>query len=448
MTGASGTVPCGIKCTVVAKTRGSRDLAALDDSIADITCSDPTKIILNEDRDVWYKVDSLKALAQSNGPHGPKAPLTRLAQGFGVKYCPEGILSDLELRAVISPTQANRFDPMHILYSNGIVGLEIHLFMSWLEETHQLGYENIGIHAAGFLFPKHVDKPRDVFTSERIRKYRINFKAGAGEVLGIYPVVRNFIEIHRLPQAAPIDSILKLFVVCDLLREAQYMAVSSPQPELVGSLCGKLVNAIRQHLDAFKAAHGCASVLPKHHMLMHVPDQILADGFMMWCFAPERLNFSVKRCVDHTTNTKQLERTCLAKSLNEQLERLKSSMPPDSFLKRPLTHFPELAPALGEQQANYSRAAHFRHSTICSTDLIILRGTVDKMFVLKFCAQAGDRKILFVQWCHSPEKMTVNSTRLRLAANVDAFELGACAVLHHAQCWRYIAADDIIACVF
>jgi hypothetical protein len=368
--GASGTVPCGIKCTVVNKPRGKRHLASHDPSIVDIGCHNVREIILNTDEDVWSKVDMLKASCI-----GDKAdPI--MEQGFGITFCPYGILADVELRSVVSPTKSNRFDAMHVLYSNGIVPLEISLFVRWLQDAHNLGYEDIGLCAKSFRFPRRLDSPIHVFSTERIKKHASTFKAGASEVLSIYPLVRHFLETQRLPQSVQVDSIMQLFLVLDVIKQVQCLASEDAPPEAeVDMLVAKLTEANRNYLIAFKLAYGIESIIPKHHMLMHLPEQILADKLLIWCFAPERLNFTLKGCVEDTDNTKRMETIGLAKALNAQLHAL--SKYSGDFLNVPLAEFPELSEAFG-MKAHFSKAATFKSSKIHVGDICILCGLPDK----------------------------------------------------------------------
>ena len=442
--GASGTVPCGIKCMVVAKQRGSRHLPEDNPDIVDLTCSDFKQITLNEDTDIWLKADMLQESCVGNNAHH-----TVLEQAFGITYCAEGILADAELRPVVSPTKSNRFDAMHILFSNGIVAVEIHLFMLWLEETHDLNYEAIGKHAQNFRYPNHVDKPKDVFSRARIKKNKKSFKAMAGEILSVYPLFRDFVEGRNLPHSAQIDSLMKLFSVLDLIKEAQYLASAVAPPEnVVRLLVARLLHAIEMHSIAFKQAHGVEAVIPKHHMLFHVPEQILADVLLLWCFTPGRVNFLLKSCCEETDCTSRMESVGLARALNAQLRKLEEWY---DFLKPPINGFPELAEALGVQLASFSRAATFKSGKLHAADIFILRGALDKAdkcFQVKFCACAGDRKFVFLQWCHSPERVTTHACRWRLAVDVDVLELEDSVVLHPAPCWRVEAAGTIVCCHF
>ena len=123
-----------------------------------------------------------------------------------------------------------------------------------------------------------------MFSAARVNGYGEHLRAGAGEVLGAYPIVRDFIETRRLERSRQVDSILKLFRVADLLRDTQALAcVAAPCGVRVRTLADEMTAAIRDHLEAFKLAYGAECVRPKHHMLFHVPGQVLADAQLQWC---------------------------------------------------------------------------------------------------------------------------------------------------------------------
>ena len=132
-TGASGTCPCGIMCSVTNKpihtdvARGIPSLAALDPKIPDISCGEESKLGLRTDQDVWNMCDELEA-----APAGQRA---ELQQFLGIKYQPDGLLYDRALRQFVSPTASNRFDVMHIVASNGVLGVEMALMLGEMKRT-------------------------------------------------------------------------------------------------------------------------------------------------------------------------------------------------------------------------------------------------------------------------------------------------------------------------
>ena len=132
--GASGITPCGYLCSVVNKPLASDrelgipSLSERSPLIADITCNDLTKIALRTDADVWSMVDSLRTMA------GDAKKLREQATGFS--YHPDALLYDRELRDYVKPATSARVDPMHIIYSNGVLASEFMSLFKRIKQCH------------------------------------------------------------------------------------------------------------------------------------------------------------------------------------------------------------------------------------------------------------------------------------------------------------------------
>ena len=50
----------------------------------------------------------------------------RLEMNAGFNHNPDGLLADLLLRPHVRPTSSLTYDPMHCLWFNGVVGVELH----------------------------------------------------------------------------------------------------------------------------------------------------------------------------------------------------------------------------------------------------------------------------------------------------------------------------------
>ena len=125
--GASGIVPCAMRCWCVAKEREmdrERGIPALADraaNIADITCTNKDDILLKGDADVWSDCDYLV----SNVGDGEFALMQKC---IGINYLPTGLLFARELRPTFKPSSSHRYDGLHVLFAGGIVPSEFMLF--------------------------------------------------------------------------------------------------------------------------------------------------------------------------------------------------------------------------------------------------------------------------------------------------------------------------------
>ena len=142
--GASGMVPC-ISCHAVNKPlkkdndRGIKPLSERDAAIVDISCPDISLVGLRSDEDIWKMCDELEEA--SGNPN--KKILKDLEHVTGIKFDLDTLLYDKELRRFVGPASSVTSDPLHILFSNGLLGAEIMLFMDFLKKKYPHGPQGI-----------------------------------------------------------------------------------------------------------------------------------------------------------------------------------------------------------------------------------------------------------------------------------------------------------------
>ena len=116
-----------------------------------------------------------------------------LEKSFGVVFVPDGLLADLELRAVAPPSTYVR-DPMHVMLSGGSANVEIYAFLrSVAVAVPGFSWKTVrDFVAAAWHFPGRISnvKLSDVFSDSRetASKSAEIFKARASEVLSVYPI--------------------------------------------------------------------------------------------------------------------------------------------------------------------------------------------------------------------------------------------------------------------
>ena len=147
-------------------------------------------------------------------------------------------------------------------------------------------------------------------------------KAGATELLTVYPAIRHWIQVHpvlseckRIKKAR--DALLALLVVCDTIQEARRTFGEAMRP-----LAIRLKTENQTFMVAFVAAFGRNAVRPKHHMLLHVPRQLLRDLSALACWAVERKHQMVLQCLGPVDNTRDYERGSIGKVIAAQLRQL------------------------------------------------------------------------------------------------------------------------------
>jgi len=293
MMGASSISPCGIVCSVTNKplssdvARGIASISSLDPAIPDISCAVESQLGMRSDRDVWGYCDELEA-----APAGERAELQKLC---GIKYQADGLLYDTALRPFVSPTSSNRFDAMHILASNGLLNVEIALFLSVSQATIGASFAEL----RSFLAEEGWSPKTDLFSVVRETSCTGSIKAGASEIVSTYPVMRRFVlEVYGDDAQEPhVRSFLLLCEIVDICMALMHGAgtdAAAPLPSLVS-----------RYLPMFTSAHGVMALKWKHHALVHLYRQIITDGMLLTCWVTERKNIDAKAafqlyaCGDH-----------------------------------------------------------------------------------------------------------------------------------------------------
>jgi hypothetical protein len=205
--GAAGIKPCMDCKNVICKAADGLSLTTFDDGdyLVDISCSDASRFDPMDPDALWHSHDVLAALKASG-------QMTRLAfeqveKATGVSYEPEGLLADLELRRIAAPSSYAR-DPMHTMIAGGVVNVEIFLLLKAISSCIPgFKYETLrNFCGAAWLFPKcrPPGRLRDVFSEVRETSSLAAqiFKAGASEILSIYPLIRYFLEVTIMPRGS------------------------------------------------------------------------------------------------------------------------------------------------------------------------------------------------------------------------------------------------------
>ena len=144
-----------------------------------------------------------------------------------------------------------------------------------------------------------------LFVFQRNERLKLN----ASELIGVYGLFRHFAEtkIGARPEVArELDSLQKCFLVVDMMLDAKrgitQLRDAAPQ----------LQRAHAAHMNAHMALYGEGHILPKHHWMWDVFEQLLRDPLVLDAFVIERAHLRVKRVAELVDNTQIFERSTLA----------------------------------------------------------------------------------------------------------------------------------------
>lgn len=151
--GASGLLPC-LKCKNVVLADHNILENDSEHYFVDITAT--SGFDLMTDGDVWQKFDKLVAL-KATGAN--KTKMDQMEKTLGMNLVSAGVLGDMELRAHVYPITHTAYDSMHNLFSNGIAGQEMHLFLQMCSQHLNISYSHLEAYcSAGWKTPNTLTK--------------------------------------------------------------------------------------------------------------------------------------------------------------------------------------------------------------------------------------------------------------------------------------------------
>ena len=305
--GSGGKKPC-LQCPNVVHKTMHDDLPP---GFVDICEPDASKFGSVEDSELYEWFDELAAIKGRGGN------IQELEIMSGVKYDPTALLGSIRLRGIIKPSQ-NRYDVCHTHYSNGIVQHEIDLVVSALGADHILTTSEI----TSFF--------RADWKTSLGGAFRVLFKDNEikCDAQGVRTAVHVFRHLLHTVVASKLDAaggpwrpdVLASFrALHDSVCQMEYMMGCKDYSDIA---CDTLGSLMKRHLELFVAAHGHEKVRPKHHMSLHVPNQVRQDRYLLHAFPLEHKHKLLKDILEnyHNTNCKDLElRLCCKSAMNQAL---------------------------------------------------------------------------------------------------------------------------------
>lgn len=382
--GASGIAPCAMRCWCVGKEkqqdidRGLKPLTARGANIVDITCVKKADIVLKCDADVWDDCEYLAANAEQRA---------EIAMCVGINYHPDGILFDRELRRSFKPSTTHRYDPLHILFSNGILASEIMLFFKEAKRHVGVTFAQFREYAERVCWhsPEKRFKPQGVFSAAREKSSDASLKAGASELIAVYAVLRQWalaVFGHISAMRPSMKSLLLLLDVVDLVLKA---ATTRLRADDVEDIASRLDIAVFTYLEAFADGHGRGEMKHKHHELCHLADQLRKDKRLLWCFTVERKHIVAKSLMQHNRSLRAFARGAVSRMLMAQIGCLNDNPGWVTRLDDPAWDFDDLGPG-----ARMSRGMRFMDcKVVCGNPLFVGHGHAFLILVVACVAVDG-----------------------------------------------------------
>jgi hypothetical protein len=296
--------------------RQDSDLAGRAGGFVEITCADCSLFKQWTTEEYRTVLDSLaEGHARVVARTMTKTRFSELEQSVGLNYNPHGILYDAALRPHLRPLEIGTYDWVHTVFQGGVFSVEAQLFLT---EIATIGIERVQVQT--FLGDDRWSFPR--FTKVKASQLHRIFdprressdnpnkvKGTASELLGLYGLLRHFVEVYVADEPAIRTQRQSFDALCewlDLLIDVKRGLVSP----LLGA--PRLRTLGERQLQLHLTAYGTEAVLPKHHWFLDLPQQLERDGCVIDAFVIERQHLTVKGVAEHIKNTIQCERSVMA----------------------------------------------------------------------------------------------------------------------------------------
>ena len=215
-----------------------------------------------------------------------------------------------------------RYDWVHSYLQDGVLSVETWLFLQRCEHlgtTHQALHDFLADPAWRWpaISERKAKMSFRIFDSYRNASSETadKLKCGASELLGVYGMIRHFVEtrigFHAdiAAERASFDAACHVLDVLILCKRGAAAVEDGAQA---------LQRAISHHQYLHVQAYGDAHTKPKHHWMHHIPMQFKEDKVIIDAFIVERGHLLVKSVAEHVTNTRDYEASVMAGVLNQQ----------------------------------------------------------------------------------------------------------------------------------
>ena len=205
--GASSLTPCLRHKNVLKLNSG---LAHRRHGFVEIDCEHHSEFVLVGQDELHANADSvIQALRCKDEGTISNARFTEICQACGLNTTPEGLLADVRLRQRVDFLRCMRYDWVHTCLQDGVMTKATQLFINASVSRAGMTFADweTYLQSASWHFPaSSATKARGlhrVFNSYRIRddSGHAKVKARPSEMLGLYGLLRHFVETRAFPAA-------------------------------------------------------------------------------------------------------------------------------------------------------------------------------------------------------------------------------------------------------
>ena len=211
-----------------------------------------------------------------------KTRFEEIEKTAGWNYNADGLGQDRALRPLVDIMQSGTWDWVHTLFQDGVLTTEVELL---IEHCGSIGVTRIALQTflrdLAWQFPlaqsgkaKQLHRIFDHHRQSATAATRV--KASCAELLGVYGLVRHFVE-HRLAPATDDDTKKCLESFKALCQAVDIILLAKRGLASVDVASDSLAVALARFSRLHRAAYGDDNIRPKHHWLLDIPPQLKRD---------------------------------------------------------------------------------------------------------------------------------------------------------------------------
>ena len=408
------------------------DLAHRRPGHAEITCSDASAFKSWSQEELRQVVGVLQgAHAQVEAGTMTQVKFQDLQQGLGLHHNPHGLLASQVLAPHVDLIQATTYDWVHNMLQEGVFNVEISAFLT----AARIPRADVQAFLADptWRFPKWRNvKSRSlhsIFGEKRVSATNpTKVRASCSEMLGVYGLMRNFVEIHIPERPGILPHRRSFHAACEII---DFVLAAKRKLADVQEVAQKLERVTVRHMELHTAAYGTALIKPKHHWQLDVPRQIERDGLVLDAFVIERTHLAVKAVADHVRNTSQYEASVLA-SLCTTVWRAKAELCGGGRL------LGQVAPLPGCPDALVADRMEAMSIVITVGDVVLRGGSVG---VVAGCCLSDGRLVALTQPAAVLRQVSDHSVGVNMSSTIEAWPV---VEVRHCLAWREQADGSLL----
>ena len=323
--GAAG-LKCCLRHSNVLK-KGSHALISRCTDHVEISCASPEKFRVRSHADFCRSYDLVKAATlrrQANGMTQTLFEQVTMAEGF--TYTPGGMPYDDQCRG-LGIFESITLDWVHSACQDGMLTTDMTAYMSAASEKLGISFAQVEHHLKGdWHFPMAMrsksgqlhrifSQYRKSSDSDEVDRVR----ASASELIGVYVLVRDFIEteVGDPPELARERQSFEAACLCiDIILRAKMSLLS------MRDASNLLTRALSDHMQKHLAAYGDRYLKPKNHWMFDVAERFATDPCVLDALIVERLHLVVRRAAELIRNLRSYEASVLSVAIDSQIAKL------------------------------------------------------------------------------------------------------------------------------